>query len=216
MNKFAEKAASFTGVVTNIEGKHIEVRVGEELLTFTVEGAVTEELRPEHEVTVVTWGSQSTVRVVNHTTNTTYRPFYNPDPENGDLLPEAQRSPADVPERKMGACALLPTVAMATLYQSIPGFGWYVTYKMITNPDKSIPGTAPQYEGLSNRLFMLFVILAFVFSGFFFATSGNVIKSALVYMTLLYIGTYLLMRYIFRGIEEIDDYTQQQIERRVD
>lgn len=214
MNKFAEKAASFTGVVTRIEGKHLEVRVDDQSLEFTVEGAVAEELQPGHEVTIVTWGSNSALRVVNHTTNMTYRPYYNPDPESAELLPEGLRSPADIPESKMGAFTLLPTVAMATIYQSIPVFGWYVTYKMITNPDKSVRGTAPQYEVRSKLLFIVFVILAVVLSGFMFISSGDVIKAALVYMTVLYIGTYLLMHYIFKGIQEIDDFTFEQQSKR--
>lgn len=214
MNKFAEKAASFTGIVTGVEGKHVVVQSGEQSLSFTVEGAVAEELLPDHEITVVTWGSQSALRVVNHTTNTTYRPYYNPDPDSDELLLEAHRSQTDVADSKMGAFALLPTVAMATVYQSIPVLGWYVTYKMISNPDKSIPGTAPQYEAQAKRYFIVFLLLAFVLSGLFFTTSGDVLKAALVYMTLLYIGTYLLMRYIFKGIEEIDDFTEQQIEKR--
>ena len=190
------------------------MRVDDQSLTFTVEGAVAEEVQPDHDVTVVTWGSNSALRVVNHTTNMTYRPYYNPDPDSDELLPEGLRSPADIPESKMGAFTLLPTVAMATIYQSIPVFGWYVTYKMITNPDKSVRGTAPQYEVQSKLFFIVFVILAVVFSSFTFMGSGDVIKAALVYMTVLYIGTYQLMRYIFKGIEEIDDFTFEQKQKR--
>lgn len=214
MNKFAEQAISFSGVVTAVNGKRVVVRGGKQPRTFTVEGSVADELLPDHDVTVVTWGDSSALRVVNHTTNTTYRPYYNQAPESGATLAEAHRSPADVPDEKMGALSLLQTVALATVYQSIPVLGWFITYRMIANPDKSISGTAPQYEIRSKGYFILFVVLAFVGSGVLFATSGDAIKAALLYMTLLYIGTYLLMRTIFRGIEEIDDYTWRQLAAR--
>lgn len=211
MNKFAEKAASFTGVVASVSGKHVVVRSDEQTVTFVVEGTVPGELLPGHDVTVVTWGSPSALRVVNHSTNTTYRPYYNASPDSDETLAEAHRSAADVPEGKMGTFTLLPAVALATIYQSIPIYGWYVTYKMLANADKSITGTAPQYATRAKFYFLLFIVLAFTFSGLLFASSGDIIKAALVYMTSLYVGTYMLMAYIFKGIEEIDEFTQKQI-----
>lgn len=213
MSKFAEKAQTFSGVITDIDGKKIVVQVGGEPLTFTVEGAVAEELKPGHEVTVVTWGSSSAVRVVDHATNTLYRPYYNDAPEEVNLA-EANRSQADASEAKMGLTSLLPAVFLATVFQSIPLYGWYVTYKMAANADNSIPGTAPQYAKSAKGYYLVFIALAFVFSWSVFSTSGDLLKAGLAYMTLVYAGTFMLMRIIFRGIQEIDDFARQQIARR--
>lgn len=206
MSKFSEKATSFTGVVTDVDGKSVALELDGDVQTFTVEGEVAAELEPGHQLTLVTWGNTSAVRVVDHTTNMLYRPYYNPDPENGSDLPEGNRSVADEPEARMGLTSLLPAVFLATVFQSIPLFGWYVTYKMMVDADKSVMGTAPQYAAQAKSRFILFVVLAIVASGLMFSNSGDVIKSALVYMTVLYVGTFSLMRTIFRGIEEIDEY----------
>lgn len=211
MSIFAQKAESFTGVVADIDGKSVVVEVDGEPLIFCVEGMVVEDLATGHDVTIVTWGNASAVRVVDHTSNTLYRPYYNPQPDHGDNLPEANRSPADVPEGRIGLTSLLPAVFLATIYQSIPVYGWYVTYKMMTDADKSVLGTAPHYASYGKRYFAFFVVLAVGLSGFFFLTSGAVLKAALVYMTVLYIGTFVLMRLIFQGIEEIDRYTRQKM-----
>lgn len=211
MNAFSSKAQAFPGVVQEINGKSVTVQGAEQALTATVEGTVAAELEPGHEVTVVTWQNSSAVRVVDHTTNTLYRPYHNPDPHGGEHLAEANRSPADAPEARMGLASLLPAVFLATLFQSIPVYGWYVTYKMIANPDKSIPGTAPHYAKQAKSRFLFFVVLAFALSGYMFATSGDVIKTALGYMTVIYVGTFVLMRTLFRGIEEIDEYTRRHM-----
>lgn len=211
MNTFSAKAQTFSGVVENVDGRSVTVRTAEHVLTVMVEGDVGIELKPGHDVTIVTWGNESAVRIVDHTTNTIFRPYYNPDPHGGDHLAEGNRSPADVPEGRMGLASLLPAVFLATVFQSIPVYGWYVTYKMISNPDKSIPGTAPHYAARVKAWFMVFVVLAFVLSGLMFARYGDVIKAGLVYMTVLYVGTFFLMHTLFRGAEEIDDYTRSQI-----
>lgn len=211
VSTFSKQAKSFTGVVKDIDGKSVVIQVDGQTLTFTVEGAVSDELQSGHKVTVVTWGNASAVRVVDHDTNTIYRPYYNSAPDGDEHLAEGNRSPADVPEARMGLTSLLPAVFLATVFQSIPIYGWYVTYKMVANPDKSIPGTAPQYATQAKFRFLVFVLLAFVLSGYMFSSSGDVIKAALVYMTVLYVGTFSLMRTLFRGIEEIDDFTRRQI-----
>lgn len=211
MSIFSKQAKSFTGVVQHIDGKSVVVQVDGQAMTFTVEGAVPAELQTGHKVTVVTWGNGSAVRVVDHDTNTLYRPYYNPDPGGDERLAEGNRSPADAHEARMGLTSLLPAVFLATIFQSIPIYGWYVTYKMVANPDRSILGTAPQYAGQAKSRFVIFVVLAFVLSAYMFSSSGDVIKAVLVYMTVLYVGTFSLMRTLFRGIEEIDDFTRQQI-----
>lgn len=212
MNTFSAKARTFSGVVESVDGKTVTLRTADQVQTVIVEGGVCADLEPGHKVTAVTWGNESAVRIVDHTTNLIYRPFYNPDPYGDTHLAEGNRSPADVPEGRMGLTSLLPAVFLATLYQSIPVYGWYVTYKMIANPDKSIPGTAPQYAVQAKSRFIFFVVLAFCLSGFMFASSGDLIKAGLLYMTVLYVGTFSLMRTLFRGIEEIDDYTRRNID----
>lgn len=214
MSTFSKQAKSFSGAVKAIDGKSVTVQNADQTQTFIVEGAVPEELEPDHEVTVVTWNNASAVRVVNHTTNTIYRPFYNPDPDGIEQLAEGNRSPADEPEVRMGLTSLLPAVFLATIFQAIPIYGWYVTYKMVANPDKSIPGTAPQYASQAKSRFLIFFVLAFIAAGYMFSSSGDPLKAALAYMTVLYLGTFTLMRTLFRGIEEIDDYTRRRIEHK--
>lgn len=211
MSTFSEKARSFTGLVTDIDGKFLSIQGAEETRVFTVEGAVSDEIQLGHKVTVVTWGNTSAVRVADYNTDTIYRPYYNPDPDSGEHLAEGNRSSLSAPEPRMGLTSLLPAVFLATIFQSIPIYGWFVTYRMVFNPDKSVVGTAPQYAAQAKSRFLMFVVLAFILSGFIFLNSGDVIKAALVYMTVLYVGTFSLMRTIFRGIEEIDDFTRRAL-----
>lgn len=214
MSKFAEKAASTTGIVSEIDGNWFVVQSDGQSQSFRAEGVVTDELGLGNEVTVITWGNPSAVRVVNHTNNTIYRPYYNSEPEGGDTLAEANRSKADVPEGRMGLASLLPAVFMATLFQSIPLYGWFVSYRMFADADKSILGTAPQYASQARGYFLFFIVLALCASAFVFLTTSDVLKTVLLYMTLVYWGTYMLMRIIFRGIEEIDAYTGVKVRAR--